>query len=65
MAKKWPYAIYLPDQWRAVVPKAAVVLSGLLAQADERAGELAKAYDQARIAGQQCEQEYDALRKRK
>lgn len=45
--------------------RAAMVLSDLLARADERAGELAKAYDRARIAGQQCEQEYDALRGRK
>ncbi|MCY1463236.1 hypothetical protein D9M71_811040 [compost metagenome] len=42
-------------------PRAAMVLSDLLARADERAGELAKAYDLARIAGQQCEREYDAL----
>ncbi|MBA6150327.1 DUF2514 domain-containing protein [Pseudomonas juntendi] len=45
--------------------RAAMVLSDLLARADARAGELAKAYDRARIAGQQCEQEYDALRVRK
>ncbi|MGE8324272.1 MAG: DUF2514 domain-containing protein [Pseudomonas sp.] len=41
--------------------RAAMVLSDLLTRADARAGELAKAYDQARIAGQQCEAEYDAL----
>ncbi|MHB2048844.1 DUF2514 domain-containing protein [Pseudomonas sp. VEM90] len=41
--------------------RAAMVLSDLLARADARAGELAKAYDRARIAGQQCEREYDAL----
>lgn len=41
--------------------RAAMVLSDLLARADERAGELAKAYDRARIAGQHCEHEYDAL----
>ncbi|MBC3494261.1 DUF2514 domain-containing protein [Pseudomonas taiwanensis] len=41
--------------------RAAMVLSDLLARADERAGELAKAYDRARIAGQQCEREYDGL----
>ena len=41
--------------------RAAMVLSDLLARADERAGELAAAFDQARIAGQQCEREYDAL----
>lgn len=41
--------------------RAALVLSDLLTRADARAGELAKAYDRARIAGQQCEAEYDAL----
>ncbi|MBA6061529.1 DUF2514 domain-containing protein [Pseudomonas juntendi] len=41
--------------------RAAMVLSDLLARADERAGELAAAFDQARVAGQQCEREYDAL----
>lgn len=41
--------------------RAAMVLSDLLARADERAGELAKAYDRARIAGQQCEREYEAI----
>ncbi|WP_263226533.1 DUF2514 domain-containing protein [Pseudomonas alabamensis] len=42
--------------------RAAMVLSDLLARADDRAGELAKAYDQARIAGEQCAREYDELR---
>ena len=41
--------------------RAAMVLSDLLRRADARAGELAKAYDQARIAGEQCQREYDAL----
>ena len=41
--------------------RAAMVLSDLLARADARAGELAKALDRARIAGEQCEREYDAL----
>ncbi|MFJ7790638.1 DUF2514 domain-containing protein [Pseudomonas sp. NPDC096925] len=41
--------------------RAAMVLSDLLIQADARAGELAKAYDQARIAGQACESSYNAL----
>ncbi|QHG64367.1 DUF2514 domain-containing protein [Pseudomonas putida] len=41
--------------------RAAMVLSDLLTRADERAGELAKAYDAARIAGQQCEREHDSL----
>ena len=42
--------------------RAAMVLSDLLTRADERAGELATALDRARIAGQQCEREYDALK---
>ncbi|AMA46230.1 DUF2514 domain-containing protein [Pseudomonas alabamensis] len=42
--------------------RAAMVLSDLLARADVRAGELAKAYDRARIAGEQCAREYDELR---
>ena len=41
--------------------RAAMVLSDLLARADARAGELAKAYDLARVAGMQCEREYDGL----
>lgn len=41
--------------------RAAMVLSDLLARADERAGELAKAYDAARIAGLACERSYEAL----
>ncbi|MCE0873713.1 DUF2514 domain-containing protein [Pseudomonas monteilii] len=41
--------------------RAAMVLSDLLARADERAGDLAKSYDAARTAGRQCEREYDAL----
>lgn len=41
--------------------RAAMVLSDLLARADSRAGELAKAYDQARIAGLACEASYKAL----
>lgn len=42
--------------------RAAMVLSDLLRRADERAGELAKAYDRARIAGLACEAAVDALR---
>ena len=42
--------------------RAAMVLSDLLARADARAGELAKAYDRARIAGLACEASYSALR---
>ncbi|PWY38974.1 MULTISPECIES: DUF2514 domain-containing protein [Pseudomonas] len=41
--------------------RAALVLSDLLTRADARAGELAKAYDQARIAGDLCEASYNAL----
>ncbi|MBO9552242.1 DUF2514 domain-containing protein [Pseudomonas sp.] len=41
--------------------RAAMVLSELRDRADARAGELAKAYDRARIAGRQCEAEYDGL----
>ena len=41
--------------------RAAMVLSDLLTRADARAGELAKEVDRVRIAGQQCEREYDAL----
>ncbi|WP_176509713.1 MULTISPECIES: DUF2514 domain-containing protein [Pseudomonas] len=41
--------------------RAAMVLSDLLARADARAGELAQAYDRARIAGQLCEASYNAL----
>ncbi|CAO3311522.1 MULTISPECIES: DUF2514 domain-containing protein [unclassified Pseudomonas] len=41
--------------------RAAMVLSDLLTRADARAGELAKAYDQARIAGDLCEASYNAL----
>ncbi|MGF6392182.1 DUF2514 domain-containing protein [Pseudomonas plecoglossicida] len=41
--------------------RAALVLSDLLARADERAGELAKAYDRARLAGLTCEASYNAL----
>jgi len=41
--------------------RAAMVLSDLLARADARAGELAKAYDRARIAGLACEASYNSL----
>ena len=44
--------------------RAAMVLSELFARADARAGELAKAYDRARIAGEQCMREYDGLIRR-
>lgn len=42
--------------------RAAMVLSDLFQRADKRAGELARAYDSARIAGQACEVAYDSLR---
>ncbi|QBF27442.1 DUF2514 domain-containing protein [Pseudomonas tructae] len=41
--------------------RAAMVLSDLLSRSDARAGELAKAYDRARIAGLACEASYTAL----
>ncbi|TFF38148.1 DUF2514 domain-containing protein [Pseudomonas sp. RIT623] len=41
--------------------RAAMVLSDLLSRADARAGELAVAYDKARIAGQACEASYNGL----
>jgi len=41
--------------------RAAMVLSELRDRADARAGELAEAYDRARIAGQLCESSYNAL----
>lgn len=46
----------------ASAARAAMVLSDLLARADARAGELAKAYDDARIAGLACEASYTSLR---
>jgi hypothetical protein len=41
--------------------RAAMVLSDLFQRADERAGELARAYDAARIAGMACEHSYIGL----
>ena len=41
--------------------RAAMVLSDLFQRADKRAGELAKAYDRARIAGLACERSYQSL----
>lgn len=40
---------------------AGLVLADVLARADQAAGELAAAYDRARIAGHACERAYDAL----
>ncbi|MBR8234265.1 MULTISPECIES: DUF2514 family protein [Burkholderia] len=37
------------------------LLADLFGRADQRAGELAEYADRARIAGQQCERDYDAL----
>ncbi|MFK3794702.1 DUF2514 domain-containing protein [Pseudomonas sp. NPDC088444] len=45
----------------ASATRAAMVLSDLFQRADKRAGELARAYDQARIAGLACERSYQAL----
>ncbi|ASV38990.1 hypothetical protein CI807_23200 [Pseudomonas sp. NS1(2017)] len=46
----------------ASATRAAMVLSDLLQRADKRAGELAAAYDRARIAGLVCERSYDSVR---
>lgn len=43
--------------------RAAMVLSDLFQRADKRAGELAKAYDDARIAGLACENSYVLIKK--
>jgi hypothetical protein len=48
----------------APVTRAALVLSQLLERADARAGDLAKAYDRARIAGMACEQAYQHIQVR-
>lgn len=45
----------------ASATSAAMVLSDLLQRADKRAGELAVAFDRARIAGLTCERSYDAI----
>ncbi|WP_081062552.1 DUF2514 family protein [Burkholderia cepacia] len=37
------------------------LLANVLSRADQRAGDLAEYADRARIAGQQCERDYDAL----
>ncbi|MDD0982320.1 DUF2514 family protein [Pseudomonas shahriarae] len=46
----------------ASATRAAMVLSELFQRADKRAGELAAAYDRARIAGQACERSFDSMR---
>lgn len=38
-----------------------ILLADVLGRADQRAGELAQYADAARIAGQKCERDYDAL----
>ncbi len=48
----------------ASATRAAMVLSELLQRADKRAGDLAAAYDRARIAGLACERSYESLRVR-
>ncbi|MFA7942075.1 DUF2514 family protein [Pseudomonas brenneri] len=48
----------------ATATRAAMVLSELFQRADKRAGELAAAYDRARIAGLACERSYDGLQQR-
>ncbi|NWA68004.1 DUF2514 family protein [Pseudomonas reactans] len=47
----------------APATRAAMVLSDLLQRADKRAGELAAAYDRARIAGKACEAAYTSLKR--
>jgi hypothetical protein len=49
----------------ASATRAAMVLSDMFQRADKRAGELARSYDAARIAGLTCEQSYEALSARK
>lgn len=46
----------------ASATRAAMVLSELLQRSDKRAGELAVAYDRARIAGLACEASYHSIR---
>lgn len=49
-------------QRSASATRAAMVLSELFQLADKRAGEMAAAYDRARIAGLACERSYEAVR---
>ncbi len=46
----------------ASATRAAMVLSELFQRADKRAGELAAAYDRARIAGLACERSYEGIK---
>jgi hypothetical protein len=48
----------------AAAESSARMLADVLKQSDERSGVLAAYGDEARIAGQQCERDYDALTKR-
>jgi hypothetical protein len=49
------------SQRGASATRAAMVLSDLFQRADKRAGELARAYDSAHVAGLACELAYSAL----
>ncbi|CAD7530191.1 DUF2514 domain-containing protein [Aeromonas hydrophila] len=51
-----------PAQGGQAAGQPAMVLADLLSRADERAGELAAAYDRARASGLACERAYDSLR---
>ncbi|WP_323994719.1 DUF2514 domain-containing protein [Aeromonas hydrophila] len=48
-------------QHSEAAPSPSVVLSDVLSRADERAGELAAAYDRARASGLACERAYESL----
>lgn len=48
---------------KSEVTRIGIVLSDLRARADAQAGELAKAYDQARLAGLACKVSCNALTK--
>lgn len=48
-------------QHSEAAPSPGVVLADVLSRADERAGQLAAAYDRARASGLACEQAYESL----
>ena len=50
------------SQRSASATRAAMVLTDLLQRADKRAGELAAAYDRARVAGLACERSYHVVK---
>ncbi len=50
---------WLGNGWRAGDP--ILLLADVLGRADQRAGDLAQYADAARVAGQKCERDYDAL----